>query len=552
MWAACLVVGQVSAMPSAQVTASADCMLVIRKMWCGVGTALSQRKSVQPSTKIVRHFSSSATGPSAGVLPLEVVPRKNSNFCASFTRRSSLTLASVPAASSALRISIFRLPRRPPAALISSAASSWPLYMGSPSTAAGPVKNVMWPILYGVSGILPLGFSCAWATPTDGMTDPADAVSAAPTLTPSVLKKSRRFTSPAMLFPPLGSLPSDGRLPCPRGLRSSNIRSDQCQDAREEARLPVTGRALLVHGRRSLRRARVGLRRRHDGRPPVRGDGAPRGGVRRPLAPRAPAGSGLGLARLGVEERGRGRSVRECPRALDRSVQRRRVRRARAARRRARLHGSLERDTGGPLGFLAHRPGGRGGSALRGRRLPRLAGRAGPASELVERDLQVSCRLREPLVVGSKLDGLALGSQEFHRGQVQGVQRSDRPRERLQRPGQHGRRQLHEGNASDQRAHGFTVRAGQPPPMNPCPYLVLEQATRGQWLTPETLRRHAILGEEMGQGDGAVEIDHRSARSWPSSLRSWRSLVTGRRGGGSAPGIAGGGVQPRRSEERRV
>src|SRR2546426_5823531 len=104
--------------------------------------------------------------------------------------------------------------------------------MGSPSTAAGPVKNVMWPILYGVSGILPLGFSCAWATPTDGMTDPADAVSAAPTLTPSVLKKSRRFTSPATLFPPLGSLPSDGRLPCPRGLRSSNIRSDQCQDAR--------------------------------------------------------------------------------------------------------------------------------------------------------------------------------------------------------------------------------------------------------------------------------------------------------------------------------
>src|SRR2546427_4559272 len=199
MWATRLVLGQVSAMPSAQVTPSADCMLVMRKMWCGLGTALSQRKSVQPSTKIVRHFSSSATGPSAGVLPLEVIPQKKSIFSDSFSRRSSLTLASVPAASSALRISIFRLPRRPPAALISSAASSWPLYMGSPSTAAGPVKNVMWPILYGVSGILPLGFSCAWATPTDGMTDPADAVSAAPTLTPSVLKKSRRFTSPAML-----------------------------------------------------------------------------------------------------------------------------------------------------------------------------------------------------------------------------------------------------------------------------------------------------------------------------------------------------------------
>src|SRR5438309_5302949 len=361
MWAIFLILGQVWATATAQVTPSADCMLVIRKMWCGLGTALSQRKSVQPSTKIVRHFSSSATGPSAGVLPLEVIPQKKSIFSDSFSRRSSLTLASVPAASSALRISIFRLPRRPPAALISSAARSWPLYMGSPSTAAGPVKNVMWPILYGVSGILPLGFSCACATPTDGMTDPAEAVSAAPTLTPSVLKKSRRFTSAAILIPPLGSLPSDGRLRCATGVvaltsgpthvktpgtsvlyndrsgrfvpgnysgkshvetcrrsRRDGVAGHSCRgarppgrvprdrrrgarapphppahrarrhaqaldvlrvqsvaqeasrvrdvrrDAREEARLPVTRGALLVHGRRSLRRSRVGLRRRHD------------------------------------------------------------------------------------------------------------------------------------------------------------------------------------------------------------------------------------------------------------------------------------------------
>src|SRR5881396_1623378 len=131
MWAIFLILGQVWATATAQVTPSADCMLVIRKMWCGLGTALSQRKSVQPSTKIVRVFSSSATGPSAGVLPLEVMPQKKSIFSDSFSRRSSLTLASVPAASSALRSSIFRLPRRPPAALISSAASCGPLNMGS-------------------------------------------------------------------------------------------------------------------------------------------------------------------------------------------------------------------------------------------------------------------------------------------------------------------------------------------------------------------------------------------------------------------------------------
>jgi hypothetical protein len=67
-------------------------------------------------------------------------------FSESFRRRNSFTLASVPAFSSALRSSIFRFPSSPPAALISSTASCWPLNIGSPSTAAGPVKNVMWPI----------------------------------------------------------------------------------------------------------------------------------------------------------------------------------------------------------------------------------------------------------------------------------------------------------------------------------------------------------------------------------------------------------------------
>ena len=82
---------------------------------------------MQPSTKIVRSLSSSATGPSAGVLPLEMMPVKRSIFSLSFIRRISLTLASVPAFSSALSVSIFRFPSRPPWALISSAASMWPL-----------------------------------------------------------------------------------------------------------------------------------------------------------------------------------------------------------------------------------------------------------------------------------------------------------------------------------------------------------------------------------------------------------------------------------------
>ena len=85
----------------------------MRKTYFGLGTALSNRKSVQPSVKIVSVESSSATGPSAGVLALEMTPVNRSILPSSFIRRSSLTLASVPAFSSAVIVSIWRLPREP-------------------------------------------------------------------------------------------------------------------------------------------------------------------------------------------------------------------------------------------------------------------------------------------------------------------------------------------------------------------------------------------------------------------------------------------------------
>src|SRR5215510_1176625 len=184
-------------------------MLVIRKIWCGFGTALSKRKSVQPSTKTVGSCSSSATGPRAGVLPLEMIPVNQSIPSESFRRRSSLTFASVPAASSALTVSILRLPRKPPCALISSAARMCPLYEGSPSTAAGPVKNVMCPNFRGLSEILP--FAGSWASAGSGVaTPPAAPAAAAPTVTPKALRKSRRLTSVAIVSPPsvgAGDLP---------------------------------------------------------------------------------------------------------------------------------------------------------------------------------------------------------------------------------------------------------------------------------------------------------------------------------------------------------
>jgi len=87
---------------------SADWMLVMRNTYFGSGSATSKTKSVQPSVKIVSTPSSSATGASAGLLPLEMIPVKRSILPSSFMRRSSLTLASVPAASSAVIVSILR------------------------------------------------------------------------------------------------------------------------------------------------------------------------------------------------------------------------------------------------------------------------------------------------------------------------------------------------------------------------------------------------------------------------------------------------------------
>ena len=155
--------GQAFAAPTADVTPSADWMLVTRKVYFGLGTALSNKKSVQPSLNSVSTCNSSATGPRAGVLPLEITPVNRSMFSESFMRRSSLTLASVPAASSAMMVSIFLFPRSPPSALISSAAIRWPFLPGSPKRLAGPVRNVMWPVLNGLSGIFPLALKAACA-----------------------------------------------------------------------------------------------------------------------------------------------------------------------------------------------------------------------------------------------------------------------------------------------------------------------------------------------------------------------------------------------------
>src|SRR5947207_14335588 len=119
-------------------------------------------------------------------------------------RLTSLTVASGPAASSAVIVSILRRPSRPPAALISSAASVWPLREGRPRIAPGPDWIVMWPNFTGVSGTRPLAVSCASATPATASWPaiPSDPPSptAPPMLTPRPARNSRRSSSLPMSF----------------------------------------------------------------------------------------------------------------------------------------------------------------------------------------------------------------------------------------------------------------------------------------------------------------------------------------------------------------
>src|SRR5262249_61188868 len=72
-----------------------------------------------------------------------------------------------------------------------AAAGLWPFTEGPIATAPGPLKKVMSPILNGVPGIFPLAGSAALSNGGPA-TAPAPTRPAPPTVTPSLLRKSRR------------------------------------------------------------------------------------------------------------------------------------------------------------------------------------------------------------------------------------------------------------------------------------------------------------------------------------------------------------------------
>src|SRR5438445_9386002 len=151
------------------------------------------------------------------------------------------------------------------------------------------------------------------------------------------------------------------------------------------------------------------------------------------------------------------------------------------------------------------------------------------------------------LIVGRELDGLAAGAQKLDRRQVQGIEGAHGHRKRLDRTREHGGRQFDQGQTSDQLSRMLAVCWQELAGMDAGPHFVFEQPAGDELALPERLRRRTVLRQQVGQRHRAIDLDHRSSRSWSSSLIRSRNFMTGLRGGAPAPTRVGGVTQPRRT-----
>src|SRR2546427_1451535 len=182
------------------------------------------------------------------------------------------------------------------------------------------------------------------------------------------------------------------------------------------------------------------------------------------------------------------------------------------------------------------------------RKLKSCSGRGkGVGLELVERKPKGAGPVNEAVVIAGERHGLSLLPEKIHRCQMKGIQRSHRLWKGLQRPRQHGRSELDQGQATQQCAHFVGVGSRQFARMYSSPNLVLDKPAGDQGFAPEVFRWRAVFRQEMRQRNRSIEVNQRSLRSCSSSFCSLRKVVTGLRGGGVDAASAGGVTQPLRT-----
>ena len=118
---------------------------------------------------------------------------------------------------------------------------------------------------------------------------------------------------------------------------------------------------------------------------------------------------------------------------------------------------------------------------------------------------------------------------------------------RLQDPREHRWRKLDQCNPSQQRAHLLGMRARKLERVNAGPDFIFKESAGDQELVPDFRGRLAVFREKMSERDRGIEINQRSLRSCSSARSSLRKDISGLRGGGPAPGRAGGVIQPWRT-----
>jgi len=167
--------------------------------------------------------------------------------------------------------------------------------------------------------------------------------------------------------------------------------------------------------------------------------------------------------------------------------------------------------------------------------------------ELVDRNPKGASRIDKSAIVAGQPYDLSLLSEKLHRCHMERIQSSDRFRKRFQSPYEDRWREFNESDTAQQGTRLICVRACEFLRMDSSPNFIFKQATGDQLLLPKPIRRRPILCKKVSQGNRGIKIDHRSLRSCSNSRRSLRKDITGLRGGGPAPGRAGGVIHPWRT-----
>src|SRR5215471_6318747 len=98
-------------------------------------------------------------------------------------------------------------------------------------------------------------------------------------------------------------------------------------------------------------------------------------------------------------------------------------------------------------------------------------------------------RRKQAFVKARQCDSLPTGAEKFNRCQMQGVERPDGDRKRLQGASEDRRSQLDQRHMADQRSYLLAMRAPQAPRVNTVPDLIFKEATRNQGLSPDGFGR---------------------------------------------------------------